>query len=67
MVQEAGVWRWEDERVEGKQAVASGQTGEMMLVQRAVVKEAASRLYVTLEASLGQYSIVKLSLAKWPH
>lgn len=64
MVQEAGVWRREDERVEGKQAVASGQ---MMLVQRAVVKEAVSRLYVTLEASLVQYSIVKLSLAKWPH
>jgi hypothetical protein len=39
----------------------------MVVVQRAVVKEVVSRLYVILEASLGQYSIVKLSLAKWPH
>jgi hypothetical protein len=39
----------------------------MAVVQRAVVKEVVYRSYVALKASLGQYSIVNLNLARWPH
>lgn len=67
MVYEAGVWWWNNELVEEKQEGVGEQTGEMVVVQTAVVKEVVSQLYVVLEASLGQYSIVKLSLARWTH